>query len=440
MADANAAPVPGVPDLLETLWEDTVRTVASAVPAVRARAADCALVALCEAAVSARDAGFRSTARALATGGRCTVPGTAGAGPAEALVANGFLVHAGLADDAYRVAHHPGLTVVPAALATAEAHRRADLPLPVLLEAIALGYEFSCRLADLFLPAASERGWRITALLAPLVASAVSAWLLHGPSEPVRAARLAAAAMGGPIFPVNTRGDWRLQPALAGAPGMLAAMAAPTAPGTPKALECSHGPLALFTGAPAPALAGGPRLPHVTFKRHGAAMYGQAIYDAIERLDTVASPIEAIDVTVPRFAAGYAGQEAATADAVSSVAGITRAALASLHPGSPAPPLDQIRVHGDDAVDRLGAEVAVTLGDGRRLVSLGSGDTSGWTRADVTAHCARRVGDGVEALAATLSAPEATVADLVASWSEAAAASGASKETTKAGSKRGRIS
>src|SRR5690606_7700974 len=106
-------------------------------------------LALTDAVVSARDPRHRAVARALAgPPGPCTLAGGAGsAALSGAALANAYLVHARLTDDSYRVAAHPGLAVVPVAVALAE-----HLPQPpdgtALLRAVVGGYECGCLLAD----------------------------------------------------------------------------------------------------------------------------------------------------------------------------------------------------------------------------------------------------------------------------------------------------
>lgn len=408
-------------DLLQQLWLDARRAVDAGGAALRQRAADCALVALCEAARSVANPTWAATARSLARGGPCTVPGAGGASPVDAVVANGFLIHAGLADDAYKVAHHPGLTVVPAALAAVESHKAPD---DALLPAIAFGYEFSCRLADLLLPETSQRGWRVTAVVAPVVAAGVSALVRGGYEEGVDATRLATGVMGGPIHPVNSDGDWRLQPALAGAAGVVAASTVGVHRPRSGGLEAEGGPLAHFTGRPAARIAGAaPRLPQVVFKRHGVAMYGQAVYDAVAQLPRLAVPVDRVVVTVPHFAAEYGGRSREGGESVASVAGLAVAALAAHHEGAPVTDRDRVEVRADDAVGPLGARITVRLLDGREHEAAGSGDTSDWGPEEIEAQCRRRTGADVAGLRSALHAtPAASAAAVCEAWMSLAAA------------------
>ena len=62
------------------------------------------------------------------------------------------------------------------------------------------------------------------------------------------------------------------------------------------------------------------------FKRHPVPMYGQAVFDAIERAPASLSTAPVLRVRVPPFAAGYADQSPGS---VTSIEAITRAALAA---------------------------------------------------------------------------------------------------------------
>lgn len=407
-------------DLLATLWEDSLAAAEAGSFASRSRVADCVLVALCEMTISSRDSSFAATAATLAHGGACTVSGVGRGGPVEAVTANSFLLHAGLADDSYKVAHHPAVTVIPAALAAAEA---ADSNGDTLLEALVLGYEFSCRLADLFLPLASKRGWRITAVLAPMVASAVAATVWRGPDEAVLAARLGACVTGGPLSSVNGQGDWRIQPALAAAAGFLAATAAEVHTSDFGALEAKFGPLEQIVGG-GPAAPGDttPRLPSVTFKRYGGPMYGQAIYDALENLPAIAGRMQVVTVTVSPFACMYAAQGEVSTDSVTSIKGLTFEALRTWHSVPVGLSAEGIAVRGDAALGPLQAIVEVKTSDGAQYVAEGSGDTSAWTSGQVMLHCQERIGAEIDQFADVLhNLEKVETSDVISVWNQVAA-------------------
>ncbi len=278
-------------DAAAALWRRAHTLAASADDALLTRAADCILAALVEAVVSARDPRWERGALALAaTDGPATVAaGDRHASLADAVAANSFLIHATLSDDAYRLALHPGLAVVPAALARAEATGARG---EAVLRAVAGGYEVACRLADALLPDVSRRGFRITAAIAPVATAATIALLDELPADQaVEALRLACGAAGGGLRTVDAVGEgWSLQPALATGTGIAAVRAATAGlQGAAGIIETPNGMQGSLCGVPWPGLPGDDdaRIHRVTFKEHPVAMYGQAIFDALLRGGTL---------------------------------------------------------------------------------------------------------------------------------------------------------
>lgn len=391
------------PDPACALWRRARDTAAAAGPATIDRAAGCLGVAAADAVVSARDPRHRAVAAALGgPPGPCTIAGGTGpAGLVGAAAANSYLVHARLTDDSYRVAAHPGLAVVPVALAVAE-----HLPRPPegerLLRSVVGGYECACRLADRLLPEVAEQGFRVTAVIAPLAAAATTALLLDMSDEAATAALgLAAATAGGPLGVVSTDGDgWRLQPALAVQAGVSAALAAAAGLRVgPGALAGPHGLLALFGG--------GPRATHrppdsaavhdVTFKQFPVAMYGQSVFAALRDAPPTRGVVERVVVRVAPFAAGYGGGGGASRTSISSVEGITLSAIRTFRPDLAAGPDEggpPVEVVGDPDLTDLSAEVTLRLTDGRELVLVGDGDTRGWDGPRFRQHASDLLGDG----------------------------------------------
>jgi 2-methylcitrate dehydratase PrpD len=382
-------------DAAAELWRRGAGLASSADAAVLTRAADCVLAALVEAIASARDPRCERGALALAPSrGPATVAaGDVRATLPDAIAANSFLIHATLSDDAYRLALHPGLAVIPAALARAEETGASG---EAVLRAVAGGYEVACRLADALLPVVSERGFRITAAIAPAATAATIALLDGmGAGPAVEALRLACGAAGGGLRTVDAVGEgWSLQPALATGAGVAAVRAAGAglcgAEGIVEAANGLHGSLCArpWPGLPADDEA---RIHRVTFKEHPVAMYGQAIFDAVLRGGPLPAGTDAVTVVVSPFAAGYGHQDSSDAESVGSVAGITRKALAAADPSlSPA-----IAVVGEEGLGPLDARV-----EAAGHVLVGSGDTSGWGPAEVAAHALRRAGDAAAPLVA----------------------------------------
>jgi 2-methylcitrate dehydratase PrpD len=371
-------------DAAAQLWRRAEALARTAHPAVLTRAADCVLAALVEAIASARDPRWARAALALApSDGPATVAaGTTRASVPDAIAANAFLIHATLSDDAYRLALHPGLAVVPAALARAEETGASGA---AVLRAVAGGYEVACRLADALLPAVSERGFRITAAIAPAATAATIALLDGLPAaQAVEALRLACGAAGGGLRTVDAVGEgWSLQPALATGTGVAAVRAATAGmTGAQGIVEAANGMHGTLCSGPWPGLSDDEdaRILRVTFKEHPVAMYGQAIFDAVRR-GSLPPDTRAVRVVVPTFAAAYGHQDNSDAESVGSVAGIARKALAPLDP--------VITVVGEPGMGPLDARL-----EAGETVLVGSGDTSGWGPQDVARFALRRAGAG----------------------------------------------
>ena len=274
-------------------------------PRLLARAADCVLAALVEAVASARDPRWERGALALAPTRRARDRrgGRPSREHADAVAANSFLIHATLSDDAYRLALHPGLAVVPAALARAEETGASRRGRPAGGRSAAT--RSSAVLADAVLPTVSERGFRITAAIAPSAVAATIALLdgLPAAQAGAEALRLAAGAAGGGLRTVDAVGEgWSLQPALATGTGIAAVRAATAGlQGAAGIVEARNGMQGTLCGGPGPVCprTTSARIHRVTFKEHPVAMYGQAIFDAVLRGGTVPAGTDAITVVVP---------------------------------------------------------------------------------------------------------------------------------------------
>jgi len=135
--------------------------------------------------------------------GPCAVVGRAqSAAPEAAALANGTLAHVLVFDDLHRHAKlHPGVAVIPAALAAAEL---ADAGGARLLEAIAAGYEATARLG-MAIGMASHRhlGWRATGTCGSFGAAAAAARALALDARASHHALAAAAA--------QASGNWAFQ-------------------------------------------------------------------------------------------------------------------------------------------------------------------------------------------------------------------------------------
>ncbi len=134
---------------------------------------------------------------AISGDGPAAVIGTAGGQLAHlAALANGTYGHALDADDGHpHASAHPGVTVIPAALAVAEARAA---PGEALLTATVAGYEAICTIAAAVQPSHRERGFHGTATCGCFGAAAAAAHLLDlDVRETVHALGLAGTQAGG---------------------------------------------------------------------------------------------------------------------------------------------------------------------------------------------------------------------------------------------------
>jgi 2-methylcitrate dehydratase PrpD len=412
-------------DAAGLLVERSVAAASAADPRTLARAADCLALALVEMKVSARMPQWRDAAAAIAASpGRATVTGLRRrAATPDAVVANAFLLHANLADDSYRVAAHPGIAVIPAALAGAE--ESGDVEAIDFLRAIVGGYEASCLFAEAILPEVAERGWRVTAVIAP-VGAAVTLAQLHqvGSADAAAAVRIGAAQAGGVLAVVVSESDgWRIQPALAVGAGVWAFRAARGGlQGAENIFEAQHGAVTPLTGQPLAAWADSgtarPRIHDVTFKTYAVAMYGQAIFNAFERSQPLVGHIASIRLRLPPFAVAYGDQRRERAAGVASVAAIAIDAVRAFHSTATPPLAADVEVVADATLGPLAADVTVAMRNGPTFELAGDGDTSNWGAAEVERHCLRRLGGHGHAVhhACRALRDGGTLADVINAW------------------------
>lgn len=179
-----------------------------------------------------------SSVAGAAGGGPCTAIGQrTRTGPEAAALANGMLSHALIFDDLHRHAKlHPGVAVIPAALAMAESAQAGGT---AFLAGVAAGYEATARVG-VAIGMASHRlkGWRATGTCGSFGAAAAAARVLELDAETSHHALACAAA--------QASGNW----AFAASGGMELYLAAGTAArnGIVSALLAARG----FRGAAAP--------------------------------------------------------------------------------------------------------------------------------------------------------------------------------------------
>ena len=194
----------GQPTILEALAGHAIRLDLRSVPAAALdRAKLCILDLLgCLLAGADSEPARRVADLVVRQGGRAeaTVVGLAGRVPAQsAALANGVAAHALELDDAHRFATglHPGATVIPAALAVAEAEEASGED---LLAAVLVGYDVAGRIGAALNPSHRYRGFHSTGTIGPFGAAAVASRLLRLDARRATAALSLVASQGSGIF------------------------------------------------------------------------------------------------------------------------------------------------------------------------------------------------------------------------------------------------
>ena len=221
-------------------------------------------------------------------GGSASVLGTGRAsGAAWAALANGTGAHSTELDDVTRESSlHPGVAVIPAALAVAQ--ERGSTP-AAFLEAVIAGYEVTMRAGNALGPASAyQRGFHPTGV-AGVFGAAVAAGRLAGLDADglTRAIGIAGTMASGSIAYV-TDGSWtkRLNAGWAAHAGVVAAgLAAAGFTGPAGALDGRFGLLTGYTDAPLPELLtadlGRPlQILRVTIKPYACCRYTHPLIDA----------------------------------------------------------------------------------------------------------------------------------------------------------------
>jgi 2-methylcitrate dehydratase PrpD len=147
----------------------------------------------------------------------------------EAAFANATMCHADFRDDAHAPSQsHPGVTVIPAALAAAEIVGARNLAPGELGAAIVAGYQVIGRLGRLGAIESTNRGFRASAIYSVFGGAVAAARVLGLKGEQLRSAiTLAAqnaAGLNQPYF--DGTDDWILLPGLAARNGLLSALLA----------------------------------------------------------------------------------------------------------------------------------------------------------------------------------------------------------------------
>lgn len=165
-----------------------------------------------------------------------------------AVFANAVAIAVNNQCDSYHMLTHPGVQIVPAALAAAESEGRSGRD---LLTAVAAGYEVQCRCARDFIPSTPARGFRASPVYGILGCAASTAKLLGLDAAQTTNAIALAASFAGSLIEGQRTGarDSHFAEAQAARSGVWAAnLAAQGFQGARTALEGEGGFYNAFTG------------------------------------------------------------------------------------------------------------------------------------------------------------------------------------------------
>jgi 2-methylcitrate dehydratase PrpD len=242
----------------------------------------------------------------------------------QAALANGTAGHALDMDDGHRLAAgHPGVTVIPAALAAAEIGGAAG---EELLTAIAVGYEVFVRVASAMNPSHLDRGFHTTGTIGPLGAAAAAGLLLGLDARGLTHALGAAASSAAGLFQVLHEGAM-FKPVHAGRAaeaGLFAALWARNGGEAPRmSLDGQDGFLKAYADAVDPApitsdLAESKAILGMYVKLHSACRHVHAAVDAglelFQRRRLPYNEVESIDVATYAVADRMTGHKGEVKD------------------------------------------------------------------------------------------------------------------------------
>ena len=208
-----------------------------------------------------------------------------------AALANAGSAHALELDDVTsRSSLHPGVVVIPTALAVAEELHRSPTR---MLEAIVAGYEVMIRVGDaLNAESAYLRGFHPTGVAGVFGAAIAAGRLLELDADALLRALGIAGTMASGSLEYLSDGSWtkRLNPGWAAHSGIVAAhLASEGFTGPATALEGRHGLLRGYTDEPRPELLtrdlGGPlAIMNVSIKPHACCRYNHGLIDGVLQL------------------------------------------------------------------------------------------------------------------------------------------------------------
>jgi 2-methylcitrate dehydratase PrpD len=264
--------------------------------AVRGRTHELLLDLLGVALAGSRLPSSSAAARAaLALGGRgggaSVIGGQSQTSAAWAALANGTAAHAVELDDVTTESSlHPGVAVIPAALALAEDLGASPI---AMLEAIVAGYEVTMRVGNALNPASAyARGFHPTGVAGIFGATMAAARLLELTVEQTTNALGVAGTLASGSLEYLADGAWtkRLNPGWAGHAGITAAyLARADFNGPATVFEGRLGVLHAFSDAPYPDrllsdLAGPLQVMRVSIKPYACCRYNHGLIDCVFQL------------------------------------------------------------------------------------------------------------------------------------------------------------
>jgi hypothetical protein len=242
--------------------------------------------------------------------------------PGAAAFVNSALMHAKLQEDAYHTGSHPGVMIVPAALATAETRGSSGRD---LLTALVAGYEVETAITADFIPRSNEQGFRSSPIYGPFGAALAAGKLLGLDEDQMTHAIGFAATFAAGTFEGGDGTDVMvLQVSQAPRSGLLAAqLAGHGARASDTSLEGTIGFYYSFTGSNegldnlADHLGERWEIMEVTLKRYPTSMFNQPpvqmMLDLTRAHDIRPEQIESVRVEMNDFETSYPGAKFASA-------------------------------------------------------------------------------------------------------------------------------
>jgi 2-methylcitrate dehydratase PrpD len=234
--------------------------------------------------------------------------------PYGAAFVNSSLMHAKLQEDAYHTGSHPGVMIVPTALAVAETRGKTGRD---LIAAVVAGYEVEAAMTADFIPRSNEQGFRSSPIYGPFGAAIAAGHLLGLDDEQAAHAIGYAATFAAGTFEGGDGTDIMvLQVSQAARSGLLAAfLAEHGARASATSLEGPIGFYYAFTGGTegldhlADHLGSRWEIMDVTLKRYPTSMFNQppihVMLTLTERYDLRPEQIASVLVEMNDFETNY---------------------------------------------------------------------------------------------------------------------------------------